>query len=169
MSLSDYHTAIVTGASSGIGAAVAVDLAERGIEVHAVARRKERLEELSSKTGCNIHVLDVRNSKQIYDTLSSLEVGILVNNAGLGRGFDALYKVNPDDIETTIDTNVKAVYHLLRAVLPGMVEQKRGHVVNVGSMAILYALDAQWHVNVNLIELQPTEQTYGGIQFVPVD
>ncbi len=245
MPIADYRTAIVTGASSGIGYAVTTALSGKGIEVYAVARRENRLEQLSNETGCKIHVLDVRDTQRIYETFAALKVDILINNAGHGRGFDALFKVNPEDIDASIDTNVRAAIHMLRAVLPGMVERKCGHVVNMGSMtglyalktsvygsskgavhmlsrnlrlelqgtgvkateicpgrvqsefydvaiddpklrtqvkesgireltpkdvaeAILYALDTPWHVNVNLIELQPTEQTYGGSQFVPL-
>ena len=246
MPLSDYRSAIVTGASSGIGYAVATALAERGIEVHAVARRENRLQQLSNETGCRIQVLDVRDTRRIYDTFATLNVDIIVNNAGHGRGFDALFKVNPEDIDASVDTNVRASIHMLRAVLPGMVERKCGYVINMGSMtglyalktsvygsskgavhmlsrnlrlelqgtgvkvteicpgrvqsefydvaiddpklrtqvkesgireltpkdvseAILFALDTPWHVNINLIELQPTEQTYGGSQFVPFE
>lgn len=246
MSLGDYRRALVTGASSGIGVAVAAGLAARGIEVHAVARRAERLDDLAATTGCRIHVLDLRDTQKIYDAFGSMAFDILVNNAGHGRGFDPLHGGDPDDIDTSIDTNVRAVFHLLRALLPGMVERKRGHVVNMGSMAglyalkssiygaskgavhmlsrnlrlelqgtgvrvteicpgrvstefydvaiddpvvrervknsgireltpgdvagaVFYALDAPRHVNVNLIEIQPTEQTYGGSQFVPLE
>ena len=172
------------------------------------------------------------------------EIDILVNNAGLGRGFEALADTRPEDIDRTIDTNLSASLHLLRAVLPGMIKRQCGHIVNIGSVAglypwkwslygsskaairmlsqnlrlelegtgvrvteicpgrvttefydvtiddparretvkasgirelqpqdiadaIVYALDAPWHVNVSRIEIMPTEQTYGGSQFVP--
>ena len=72
--LADYRTVVVTGASGGIGYAVTTALAGRGIEVHAVARRENRLEQLSNETGCRIHVLDVRDTQRIYDTFASLKV-----------------------------------------------------------------------------------------------
>ena len=66
--------------------------------------------------------------------------GILVNNAGLGRGFEALFEVSPEDIDTTLGTNVLAAVHVVRAVAPGMVGRKRGHIVNIGSIAGLYPI-----------------------------
>ena len=241
MSLSDYKTAAVTGASSGIGAAVSDALSRHGLTVHAIARREDRLAE---RTGCVIHVLDVRDTEALVALLGSLQVDILVNNAGVGRGFESLAGANPTDIDCTLDTNVRAAIHAVRAVLPSMIERKTGHIINVGSMAglyplssvvygaskgalhvlsmnlrlelqgtgvrvteicpgrvstefydaaidnpakrrrtkesgieeltskdvtasVIYALDAPWRVNVNRIELQPTEQIYGGLQFMP--
>ncbi len=140
MALEDYQTALVTGASSGIGAAVVAALAGRGITVHAAARRKDRLDALAAETGCVPHVVDVRDTQSIYEQLGGLGVDILVNNAGLGRGFDALFKVKPEDIDTTLETNVIAAVHVVRAVIPGMVERKCGHIVNIGSIAGLYPL-----------------------------
>lgn len=93
MALADYRSALVTGASSGIGAAVAEGLAERGIEVHAVARRKERLEALAERTGCVVHTLDLRHCDAVYADLGALDVDILINNAGLGRGLAPLFEV----------------------------------------------------------------------------
>ncbi len=140
MALEDYKTALVTGASSGIGAAVVTALRARGLTVHAVARRKDRLEALAKETGCTPLVLDVRDTKALYDALGGLEVDVLVNNAGLGRGFEALFEVLPEDIDTTLCTNVVAAVHVVRAVAPGMVGRKRGHIVNVGSIAGLYPI-----------------------------
>ena len=241
MSLSDYQTAAVTGASSGIGAAVAHALSRRGLKVHAIARREDRL---AQQTGCVIHALDIRKTEALGALLGSLKVDVLVNNAGVGRGFGSLADADPIDIDCTLDTNVRAAVHAVRAVLPSMIERGTGHIVNVGSMAGLYplssavygaskgalhvlsmdlrlelqgtgirvteicpgrvrtefydaaldhpkerqlaknsgieeltsediatsvihALDAPWRVNVNRIELQPTEQIYGGLQFTP--
>ena len=138
MALEDYSSALVTGASSGIGAAVVSQLARRGLTVHAVARRQDRLDQLAEATGCQVHRVDLRNRQALYDTLGALDVDILVNNAGLGRGVGPIYEVDPDDIDTTIETNVQAAIHVLRAVTPGMVARKRGHIVNIGSVAGLY-------------------------------
>ena len=95
--LQDYQTALVTGASSGIGAATVTKLCERGLEVHAVARRSERLAALAEKTGCNVHTLDVRDTDAVYATLSDIHIDVLVNNAGLGRGFDTLAQASRED------------------------------------------------------------------------
>ncbi len=140
MALADYKTALVTGASSGIGAAVVTALSARGLTVTAAARREERLEALAEETGCVPVVLDLRDTKALYDALGGLEVDILVNNAGLGRGFEALFTVSPEDISATLETNVLAAVHVVRATLPGMVERKRGHIVNIGSIAGLYPI-----------------------------
>ena len=142
MALEDYSSALVTGASSGIGAAVVARLARGGLTVHAVARRQDRLDQLAAATGCQIHRVDLRDRQSLYDTLGALDADILVNNAGLGRGFGHIYEVDPDDIDTTIGTNVQAALHVLRAVTPGMVARKRGHIVNIGSVAGLYPVNS---------------------------
>ena len=140
MALEDYKTALVTGASSGIGAAVVRALGARGLTVHAAARRGERLEALAEETGCVPVVLDLRDTGSLYQALGAIEVDVLINNAGLGRGFEALFTVRPEDISATLETNVLAAVHVVRATLPGMVERKRGHIVNIGSIAGLYPI-----------------------------
>ena len=140
MALADYKTALVTGASSGIGAAVVRALSARGITVHATARRAARLEALAEETGCLPVVLDLRDTWSLYEALGALKVDILINNAGVGRGFEALFTVRPEDISATLETNVLAAVHVVRATLPGMVKRKRGHVVNIGSIAGLYPI-----------------------------
>lgn len=138
MALREYKTALVTGASSGIGWATATALANKGLTVHAVARREDRLAKLSETPGIKTHTLDLRDTAAIYNTFDDLEIDILVNNAGTGRGFEGLCKADPEDIDTTLQTNLTSVYHVLRALLPGMVRRQRGHVVNIGSSASLY-------------------------------
>ena len=140
MSLEDYRSALVTGASSGIGAAVVKHLASRGLQVHALARRPDRLEALREDTGCRVYVQDVRDHAALHRLFSGREMDILVNNAGLGRGYESLSATGAKDIDDTVDTNLRAPLHLLRTVLPGMIERRRGHVVNIGSAAGLYAL-----------------------------
>ena len=244
--------AVVTGASSGIGAACVTRLAAEGYRVHAVARRADRLADLAVATGCETHVLDVTDTDRLVALAAAVgPVDVLINNAGLGRmdtpfaqGLAAPGAL--DDITRTIDTNVTALMVATAAFLPSMVERRSGHVVNIGSMAGLYPLaattygaskaavhrfstnlrlelrgtgvrvteicpgrvatefydvavtdpkrsariknsgvdeitadelaDAVWyaigvprHVNINRIELQPTEQTYGGARFTPIE
>jgi NADP-dependent 3-hydroxy acid dehydrogenase YdfG len=142
MPLSDYTSALVTGASSGIGAATVRALARRGIKVQALARREDRLKALADETGCTPITLDLRDRDAIYEKLSDLDVDILIGNAGTGRGFDGLLNASPDDIDVTLETNVQALIHVLRAVLPGMVGRRRGHVVNIGSVAGLYPISS---------------------------
>ena len=142
MALKDYKTALVTGASSGIGEATVKALSARGIQVYAAARRKDKLDDLANQTGCIPIVLNVRDKDAIYSSLGKFEIDILVNNAGLGRGFEALFEANPDDIQTTLETNVIGAAHVIRAVGAGMVRRNRGHVINIGSVAGLYPINS---------------------------
>lgn len=142
MSLDQYKTALVSGASSGIGAATVRQLTARGIKVHAVARRADRLDALAAETGCEVLAMDLRDHAQVYRAFADMNTDILVNNAGVGRGFTGFLDATPDDIETTLGTNVQAATHLLRAVVPGMVERGRGHIVNLGSVAGLYPINS---------------------------
>ena len=142
MTISDYQSALVTGASSGIGEAVVEDLSQRGLTVHAVARRAERLEELEEKTGCITHVLDVRDTEEMNKLFGSIAPDILINNAGVGRAIDSTVNANPEDLDQTIDTNVTAAIHAVRAVTPSMIEKGKGHIINVGSVAGLYPLSS---------------------------
>jgi NADP-dependent 3-hydroxy acid dehydrogenase YdfG len=130
--------AIVTGASAGIGAGVARALSAAGWEVHALARRADRLETLAEETGCVPHAIDVRDGMALETLAAGLETELVVNNAGLGAGMTGLAAASREDVARTIGTNVTAVLELLRLTLPGMIARGRGHVVNVGSIAGLY-------------------------------
>ena len=140
MALSDYKTALVTGASSGIGSAVVRALAKKGITVHAAARRAERLAHLAEETNCIAHVVDVRDRVRVDETLGTLEIDILVNNAGVGPGFDQGYRAKPENVEAMLETNVAGPMHVLTAIVPGMERRGRGHIVNIGSIAGLYPM-----------------------------
>ncbi len=140
------QTALVTGASSGIGAATAAALAAEGVRLILAARRTERLDELAARlkdahgTEALLLGLDVRERDAVAETLGGLPaewraVDILVNNAGLSRGLNPLHEGLTDDWDEMIDTNVKGLLYVTRAILPGMVERGRGHVVHVGSVA----------------------------------
>jgi len=139
-------TVLITGASAGIGRAAAEAFAERGAALLLAARRLERLEELAGElTGAHgvdvrVRELDVRDrpgvESWVQDLVSQDRVpDVLVNNAGLSRGLDLLHEGKIRDWEEMIDTNVKGLLYLTRAVLPHMVSRDSGHVINVGSTA----------------------------------
>ncbi len=140
MALKDYQTALVTGASSGIGAATVRMLAARGLKVHAVARRLDRLAELAACGDVVPHALDMQERDALYDVLGDLDVDILVNSAGVGSQFDPFQELDPDKIDATLTTNVAGTVHAVRAVSPGMVARGRGHIVNIGSIFGLHAI-----------------------------
>lgn len=246
MAVSSKGTALVTGASSGIGEAVVRKLTTAGWQVHTLARRGARLQGLANDTGCVPHVLDICDGAELERLMAGLAPDLLVNNAGIGAGITGLTGATREDVAQTIETNVTAVLDLLRLTLPGMIARGRGHVVNIGSVAglyptfssvygaskgavrlmsqnlrlelrgtrvrvteicpgrvstefydaavpdpdtrdrlkttgireispddiagaIIYAVSAPAHVNVSTIELQPLEQSFGGVQFDPVD
>lgn len=244
MAIGETDTALVTGASSGIGEATVRALREHGVVVYAAARRIDRLEKLADETGCIPYELDVRDRLAVKEFGEKHPIDILINNAGLGRALGSLWNAKIEDIEMTVDTNVISAIHMIRATLPGMIERGRGHIVNMSSVlalypapaalygatkgaihklsqdlrqelqgkgirvteinpgrvisefysvaiddeatllkttdtkveelkasdiadAIVYCVNAPWRVNVSQIEILPTEQTYGGSQFVP--
>lgn len=134
--------ALITGASSGIGQAIAKDLANLGMPLILMARRKERLEQLASELTVPtlLLVVDVRKSEEVFTALNNLpdswkKIEILINNAGLASGLDPIHQGSLEDWEAMIDTNVKGLLYVTRAISPGMVERKKGHIINVGSIA----------------------------------
>ena len=137
---------LVTGASSGIGRACAEAFAARGCRLLLAARRKDRLDELAEslheRHGVDVLTvaLDVRDRRAVETWVDGLadewrDVDILVNNAGLALGLAPLHEGDVQDWEEMIDTNVKGLLYVTRAVVPGMVERGRGHVINIGSIA----------------------------------
>jgi len=246
MGLDENTSALVTGGSSGIGEATVRALRSNGVKVYAAARRMERLEKLAEETGCIPIKLDVRDWKAVMAFGENYPVDILVNNAGLGRALGAIWKAEIEDIEMTVDTNVTSAMIVIKAVLPGMIERGRGHIVNMSSAlalypapaalygatkgaihklsrdlrhelqgtgirvteinpgrvitefydlaiddaeqlarttdtkseellaadiadAVVYCVSAPWRVNISQMEIMPTEQTYGGTNFVPFE
>lgn len=140
MTIHDYKTALVTGASSGIGAACVRALATAGLKVIAVARRKDRLDALAGETGCEPVVLDLKDTEAVYSAFGEREIDVLVNNAGLGRGYEGFLNTSAEQIDEMIDLNVSAAIHVVRAVLGGMVSRRCGHMVQIGSIAGLYPI-----------------------------
>jgi 3-hydroxy acid dehydrogenase / malonic semialdehyde reductase len=134
---------LVTGASSGFGAAIARRFAAGGARVIAAARRADRLAELAHETGALPVELDVRDKAAVFRTVSELpaeyaDIDILVNNAGLALGLDPAPQADLADWEQMIDTNCTGLVYCTRAILPGMVARGRGHVINLGSIAGTY-------------------------------
>ena len=137
MPFSDYKTALVTGASSGMGAAIVRRLRREGLAVHAVARSREPLLKLAEETGCIAHVADVADLPAMTALAESVPFDILVNNAGVDRPRKFL-QATADDIDLLLDVNLRAVLHLCRLVVPGMVARDCGHVFNITSIAAAY-------------------------------
>ena len=136
----------ITGASAGIGAATAIAFAAEGARLLLAARRAGKLAEVASaclaRGAAGVHSidLDVRDHRAVQNAIDSLPeqwaaIDILVNNAGLSRGLDKLYMGKIEDWEEMIDTNVKGLLYVTRAVVPGMVVRGQGHVISLGSTA----------------------------------
>ncbi len=136
----------ITGASSGIGRSCAAAFASLGAKLLLAARRRERLDELAAElrdkypVEAYVFELDVRDQPAVERAVAELPaewsaIQVLVNNAGLSRGLDKLHEGNLLDWEEMIDTNVKGLIYVSRAVIPGMVKRNGGHVINIGSIA----------------------------------
>jgi NADP-dependent 3-hydroxy acid dehydrogenase YdfG len=137
MPFSDYSTALVTGASTGMGAAIAERLAKRGLQVHAFARNEERLQELADRTGAIPHAVDLTDTAALTAAVDGLNVDVLVNCAGVSRPGNILNSTE-EDIDELVDVNLRSLLQLTRLVLPGMVERDNGHVINISSIAGVY-------------------------------
>ncbi len=144
-SLTD-KTVFITGASAGIGKACATAAAAAGARLVLCARREEKLEHIAenlrAQYGSLVHtmLLDVRDATRVNDSIASLpksfaSIDILINNAGLAKGKVPVHQNSIDEIDVMIDTNVKGLLYVTRAIVEGMVERNSGHVINIGSMA----------------------------------
>lgn len=136
----------ITGATSGIGNACAIEFAKAGADLLLCARRINELNSfagsLIKEYGIKVHSfeLDVRDREKVAASIKMLpeewrNIDILINNAGLSRGLNKMFEDDIDDWEEMIDTNVKGLLYITRAVVPFMVERKKGHVINIGSIA----------------------------------
>jgi 3-hydroxy acid dehydrogenase / malonic semialdehyde reductase len=136
----------ITGASSGIGRSCAFKFAEAGARLILIARRKNRLEKIAEelqkqfKTELLSDELDIRNRDDVSRFVQKLpkkwqNIDVIINNAGLSRGLNKLYEGQIEDWEEMIDTNVKGLLYISRAFVPGMVERKKGTIINIGSIA----------------------------------
>lgn len=133
---------LVTGATAGFGESITRHFVSNGHRVIATGRRQERLDTLQQELGDSVLTLalDVRSRPAIEQALAELpaqwrEIDVLVNNAGLALGLEPAHKASLDDWEAMIDTNNKGLVYMTHAVLPGMVERNRGHIINIGSTA----------------------------------
>ncbi|MDN6280149.1 MAG: SDR family NAD(P)-dependent oxidoreductase [Psychroflexus sp.] len=136
--------AFITGATSGIGMATARLFAENGLKLIICGRREERLKALSQELSkvTEVHTLnfDVRNRKEVNKAIESLPeqfsiIDILINNAGNAHGLDTIDQGNPEDWDAMLDINVKGLLYVTKAILPQMIAQESGHIINIGSTA----------------------------------
>tara|TARA_A100000171_G_C2140385_1_gene154999 strand:- start:7506 stop:8267 length:762 start_codon:yes stop_codon:yes gene_type:complete len=137
-------TALITGATSGIGRATAYLFAESGARLILCGRRKERLQtiakDLSSKTEVHTLQFDVRDKEAVFKQLENVpkefaNIDILINNAGNAHGLDAIQNGSTDDWDAMLDINVKGLLYVSKAVLPVMLKNQAGHIINIGSTA----------------------------------
>ncbi len=137
MPFSDYKTALVTGASSGIGAAIVERFCREGLEVHALARSADLLQELSVRTGCIPHAVDVRNLDALTKLAAEMSFDILVNCAGINFP-GSITTATAEQVDAEIAVNLQSVLHLVRLLMPGMLQRDRGHIINISSIAGIY-------------------------------
>ena len=132
-------TILITGATSGFGAACARKFALEGWRLVLTGRRQERLEAMQQELGESVRsiiTLDVRDREAVNRSFEGLaDIDLLLNNAGLALGLEPAWEVDLDDWETMVDTNIKGVMFSTHAILPGMVARNRGHIINIGSTA----------------------------------
>lgn len=136
--------ALITGATSGIGKATASLFADHGVHLILCGRRQDRLDELqqslSEKTKVHTLNFDVRDKGKVFDLLQNIPaefaaIDILINNAGNAHGLDTIQEGSLEDWDAMLDINVKGLLYVSKAVLPVMLERKKGHIINIGSTA----------------------------------
>jgi 3-hydroxy acid dehydrogenase/malonic semialdehyde reductase len=137
--------ALVTGATAGIGEATSIKLAKEGYDLIITGRRQERLDKFREKLVQEFKIsvqtlcFDIRNKREVDEAVSKIdrinELDILINNAGLAAGLSSIQEGDVDDWERMIDTNIKGLLYISRKIMPFMVKNKKGHIVNIGSIA----------------------------------
>jgi 3-hydroxy acid dehydrogenase / malonic semialdehyde reductase len=138
--------AFITGATSGIGKATAIRFAKDGYRLILAARRTERLDTLKStiqteqQTEVLTLTLDIQNNSAVTQAIDNLSdewkhINVLVNNAGTAITTDSIHEADPKNWDTMIDTNIKGLLYVTRAILPGMLDRNNGHIINIGSIA----------------------------------
>ena len=136
--------ALITGATSGIGRATAIEFAKNKIDLILCGRRQDRLDDLKKELELFVSVFtlnfDISNKDQVIEAIKSLpsefsQIDILINNAGNAHGLDPIDKGNIDDWDAMMDINVKGLLYISKAIIPQMTERKSGHIINIGSTA----------------------------------
>ena len=142
--MNQQKTALITGATSGIGKATALEFAKHGIRLILCGRRQERLDALQNSLSKQTEVVtlnfDVRDKEEVFKAIASLQgsfkrIDVLVNNAGNAHGLDPIQEGNIDDWDAMMDINVKGLLYVSKAVIPQMTERQSGHIINIGSSA----------------------------------
>ena len=136
-----HETILITGATSGFGAACARQCSAEGAALILLGRRKERLEALQRELGGDIRILplDIRDKDATVNAIAQLPpITALINNAGLALGMEPAQSCHLEDWEVMVDTNIKGLLTVTHAVLPGMVARNRGYIINIGSTAGIY-------------------------------
>lgn len=137
-------TALITGATSGIGQATAIEFAKNGISLILCGRRQDRLDALKKdlENHCRVHTLnfDIKDKNAVFNAINSLRedfktIDILINNAGNAHGLDPIQDGNLDDWDAMMDSNVKGLLYVSKAVIPQMTKRQSGHIINIGSSA----------------------------------
>jgi NADP-dependent 3-hydroxy acid dehydrogenase YdfG len=138
------RTALITGATSGIGRATAHEFAKHGINLVLCGRRQQRLDSIKNTLSQETHVhtlnFDVRDKEKTREAITSLpkafqHIDILINNAGNAHGSDPIQTGSLDDWDAMIDINVKGLLYVSKSIIPGMTERQSGHIINIGSAA----------------------------------
>jgi 3-hydroxy acid dehydrogenase/malonic semialdehyde reductase len=130
-----YRSALVSGASKGIGNAIVTALRARSMEVHALARSQSALETLAQTTGCIPHALDVSSKDDLKRVMTETDFDVLIANAGVQPSVTSFQQMDWDDIEAMIDINVKATMRTVHMALPTLLEKGYGHIFVMGSVA----------------------------------
>ena len=139
-------TILVTGATSGFGKAIATRFAKEGNNIIITGRRMDRLKNLKSELEANYgveilaHCFDVRNKEDVFKCIESIplewkNIDVLINNAGLASGIDKIQEGDIEDWDKMIDTNVKGLLYVSKAVIPLLIKNKSGHIINIASTA----------------------------------
>lgn len=146
MPFSDYKVAVVTGATGGIGTAIVERMCKEGLQVHALGRNQEKLDDLTERYGCVAHAVDISDTEALENVLAPLETDILVNNAGIDHK-GSIMEATASQIDEQVNVNLGAVLHALRITMPGMMDRDRGHIVNISSIAATYTFpsNASYH------------------------